>query len=198
MTPNLLSLLPAAVSQGQAKIIYAEVTTPAPTTFADTLFVILPDWSSDFPLAIAGWNAAHGQTLPAPGAAALLIVDSRGLTRCVWWDGLTGAPTPASWLVPTLINSWANNGGGFETIGYLKDSLGFVHLKGVIHAGTTSTVAFILPAGYRPGATTFSATAIGSGVAGQLEIDVSGNATPFHSGGVTSVGLSGTTFLAEN
>lgn len=200
MSPSLLNFLPNAVSQNGARIFYAEVTTPAPETFTDPLQVVLPDWSNDIPITITDWPAVHGSTLPSPGDAALLIADSRGFSRCVWLAGETLAvvPTPASWIAPTLINSWVNNGGGFETVGYLKDALGFVHLRGVITTGLTSTIAFVLPAGYRPGATTFSAVAIGSGAAGQVQVDASGNVTPFHSGGATSVGLSGTTFLAEN
>lgn len=53
------------------------------------------------------------------------------------------------WTAPTLVNSWTVS----TTVGYLKDSLGFVHLKGVVQApaaGVNSTV-FTLPVGYRPG-----------------------------------------------
>lgn len=62
------------------------------------------------------------------------------------------APTLAPWIAPTLLNSWVNYGGSFDTAGYYKDEFGIVHIKGVIKSGTTtaSTVLFTLPAGYMP------------------------------------------------
>ena len=60
---------------------------------------------------------------------------------------------PLGWTAPTLLNSWTNFGGSLEPAGYLKDPLGFVHLRGV-----SSRLVLLalrrsrLPAGYRPGA----------------------------------------------
>ena len=57
-----------------------------------------------------------------------------------------------SWVAPTFQNSWVNYGDVWETAGYRKDALGYVHLKGLVKSGTigTSTAIFTLPAGYRP------------------------------------------------
>lgn len=55
-----------------------------------------------------------------------------------------------AWQSPTLLNSWVNYGGTFNNAGYMKDSLGFVHLRGLIKNGTVTLAAFNLPAGYRP------------------------------------------------
>jgi len=56
-----------------------------------------------------------------------------------------------AWQTPPLLNGWNNHDGGVNsTIGYMKDSLGFVHLKGLIIGGSDGTVAFALPSGYRP------------------------------------------------
>jgi len=54
------------------------------------------------------------------------------------------------WIAPNLLNNWVNHGGGFSPAGYMKDSLGFVHLRGLIRLGTIGQIAFTLPAGYRP------------------------------------------------
>ena len=54
-----------------------------------------------------------------------------------------------AWKVPTMQNSWINYGSTSDTIGYMKDTMGFVHLKGSIKNGTAITM-FTLPAGYRP------------------------------------------------
>jgi hypothetical protein len=116
-------------------------------------------------------------------------------------DRINGTLVPltgSAWVAPALINSWANFGGGFETAGYLKDPIGFVHLKGLIVSGATSTVAFVLPAGFRPGATTDHPANSGDGAnAGRAMIAANGNVTITFAAGV-GVGLSGITFLAEN
>lgn len=55
---------------------------------------------------------------------------------------------------PAFENSWENYGGVYTTAAFMKDPLGFVHLKGFIAKGVTtnSTPVFTLPAGYRPSA----------------------------------------------
>ena len=152
-------------------------------------------------------------TVPVPGSDLNSIADpeiATALTSIKTWangsiDGTNVTPlTGSAWTAPTLTGSFANNGGGFETVAYLKDPFGFVHIKGVLTlTGTTSgTVAFTLPAGYRPGATTqhpaggaASATSIPGAV---CEVGTSGQATIYYTSGCVSVGLSGITFLAEN
>ena len=113
-------------------------------------------------------------------------------------DRINGTLVPltgAAWVAPTLINSWANTGAPFATTAYLKDPLGFVHLKGRIMTGASGAIAFVLPAGFRPGATDSYA---GGGITGadHADIDASGNVTPFRGGSVFAFG--GITFLAEN
>ena len=51
----------------------------------------------------------------------------------------------------TLINSWANVGGNYANAGYRWNGrTGNVELQGSINTGSTGTIAFNLPAGYRP------------------------------------------------
>lgn len=58
--------------------------------------------------------------------------------------------TQEAWIAPTLINSWVNYDVNTQAIaGYMKDQMGFVHLKGLIKSGIASST-FILPVGYRP------------------------------------------------
>jgi len=56
------------------------------------------------------------------------------------------------WIAPTLQNSWVNYGPPCETAGYMKDSMGFVHLRGLVKDGSIGDEVTIctLPAGYRP------------------------------------------------
>ena len=61
---------------------------------------------------------------------------------------LLAAPT---WYeVTEFLNSWENYNTASATVGYCKDALGFVHIKGRIKSGTTEQEAFTLPVGFRP------------------------------------------------
>lgn len=56
-----------------------------------------------------------------------------------------------AWSNPTLLNGWGNHVAG-PNVGYYKDSVGNVHLQGLIQGGTVTvgTLVFTLPAGFRP------------------------------------------------
>ena len=146
---------------------------------------------------VAGSRALYATVPPGSGAAAGSVPTADGAGGYVWKPPIApvtertalGRPDPA-------LGSWANLA-GFETTAYLKDPLGFVHLKGVVHNGSTGTGVFALPAGFRPSATT--ARPLGStGLANAtVEIDASGNVVAFISV-ASAIGFSGLTFLAEN
>lgn len=73
--------------------------------------------------------------------------------------------TQGDWIEPTLLSNWTNFGPGTDPVSYMKDSLGFVHLRGVMKNGSIgpSSPAFYLPEGYRPtGYLMLSATSNGS------------------------------------
>ncbi|MBB6674502.1 hypothetical protein [Cohnella nanjingensis] len=59
------------------------------------------------------------------------------------------------WIAPTLLNGWVNES-YFSSVGYYKDDLGIVHLRGLIKAGNTESgkVLLRLPKGYIPAAST--------------------------------------------
>ena len=55
------------------------------------------------------------------------------------------------WIVPTLVNGWVQDDeADAMNIGYMKDNMGFVHLRGRIKNGTLGGPAFTLPLGYKP------------------------------------------------
>lgn len=56
----------------------------------------------------------------------------------------------ASWIAPTLGNSWVNYGSGHRTAGYRKLMNGIVELRGLIKLGTTATTIFTLPSNMWP------------------------------------------------
>lgn len=78
-----------------------------------------------------------------------------------------------SFTSATLINAWAASG---TAPGYYKDPLGFVHLRGGLASGASASVAFVLPSGYRPAATTILIGAATSG-AFTAAITTNGNVT---------------------
>jgi hypothetical protein len=78
----------------------------------------------------------------------------------------------------------------------MKDPLGIVHLQGNAVGGASGTVAFVLPARFRPGITDFYPLLQGGGVAGSfVNIATNGAVTVTAAG---SVFFNGLTFLAEN
>jgi len=65
-----------------------------------------------------------------------------------------------AWITPSLLNSWADFGGGYPPARYFKDNFRIVHLKGLVKDGTgMGTVIFTLPAAYRPAEEHFFAVA---------------------------------------
>lgn len=114
---------------------------------------------------------------------------------------VSSAPTLATWIAPTLLNSWVNFGGGAETVGYYKDDLGIVRLRGLIKSGITTpnTILFALPSGYRPLFTVTGTTLSNSGATDSfsyVSIDSGGNVS-IQLGGNTYFRLDNITFRAE-
>lgn len=72
---------------------------------------------------------------------------------------LGNVPQPA-FIAPALAPGFRNFGAGYAPAGYEKDTLGFVHLRGVLHCSAGGT-PFTLPPGYRPGTTVEFAEADG-------------------------------------
>lgn len=99
-----------------------------------------------------------------------------------------------AWQEPTLGNSWVNFGGVYETAGYMKDSMGFVHIKGLVKSGTIGSAIFTLPTGYRPSAQIYLLT-LSNGAVGVLEINSSGVVLP-SAGSNTSFSISNVSFKA--
>ena len=81
---------------------------------------------------------------------------------------------------PAFQNGWVNVGSGNNTVAFRKDAFGFVHFKGSITGVTANTVAFVLPAGYRPVATAGVPVSAGTSAttASFVTIYSAGNVTP--------------------
>ncbi len=92
----------------------------------------------------------------------------------------------------SFATNWGDVGAGYQTTGYLKDSMGFVHLRGQpkVTTGTLTATIFTLPAGSQPSAIEQYWVRMGTGVGSYIEIDTSGNVK--YQGGVLADAQSGT------
>lgn len=78
---------------------------------------------------------------------------------------------------PTFINSWILNTSYSSNVGYYIDNFGDVRAFGVISGGTSGTIAFTLPAGYRPITTRYFTAFSGSNSVGLIAVNSNGNVT---------------------
>lgn len=93
---------------------------------------------------------------------------------------------------PTLQNSWANVGSGYQPARYWRDASFIVHLDGYISGGTISSVIFQLDSGYRPANTQVFPVYTSTGF-GAVQISPAGVVTAL-AGSTTGFSLSGITF----
>jgi hypothetical protein len=101
-----------------------------------------------------------------------------------------------AWVTPTLTNGWVNfDSATYPSCAYMKDEMGFVHLKGMVKGGTIGSNLFGLPPGYRPLKTTFF-TVDSSNAWGQCIVSANGLVNA-HIGGAKWFGLDNITFRAE-
>ncbi len=95
----------------------------------------------------------------------------------------------------TYTNSWVDFGSSNHPVGYYRDMLGFVHLRGLAKSGTVNTAMFTLPAGYQP-TKELRFVVISNGALGYLTISNAGVVT-LVTGNNTYVSLEGIIFQAE-
>lgn len=102
---------------------------------------------------------------------------------------------------PAFENNWDNfDPNSSTTAAFYKDPLGVVHLKGTIatNAAGNSAPAFTLPAGYRPGATSYMPISpLSVGTTGRLTINSTGQILPWCMESVScQVSIDGAAFRA--
>jgi hypothetical protein len=80
--------------------------------------------------------------------------------------------TQENWIAPILLNGWSNMGAPNAVAGYMKSTLGFVHIKAVLKNGVTadSTIIFTLPVGYRPSEYIYSVVTYNNGTTDALAL----------------------------
>ena len=82
--------------------------------------------------------------------------------------GIYGTPTP--WANVTFQNGWTNQAAPYQTCQYRKVG-DIVYLRGMMINGTAGTVAFTLPAGFRPPLTIEIPTIGGTAAVNRMSID---------------------------
>lgn len=92
-------------------------------------------------------DARRTEILRARGFAAL---EAQLSALDVRLTAVEAVVTPTAWTAPTLLNSWVDYGGGYQTIQYRKVG-DMVQVRGLGKNGTIGFVnAFVLPTGFRP------------------------------------------------
>lgn len=115
---------------------------------------------------------------------SLVEGNKNALARISVLENETAMKEQPQWIAPTLLNGWVNHNETEVPAGYIKDSRGFVHIRGTIRGGSTSakTVIFRLPPGYRPSkAIGFAAISkrAAENVMGRLYVEPDGNIVIF-------------------
>jgi len=154
------------------------------------------------------------------GGNARLRTDVKGDLLTVSKDGNVGIGTNAPsaklqvaggetvleqepWQTPALQNDWVRYDNTYNPPSYFKDSVGIVHLRGLVRTGTMRTAIFTLPSEYRPEFRELFATSSaipsatvtnGSGY-GRLNINSDGQVIPWE-GTNGWISLDGITFRA--
>ena len=109
--------------------------------------------------------------------------------------GQFNVPHRQGWTTVGLSNGWVNYAGGWAPAAYMKDALGFVHLRGLIRSGTWSN-AFVLPAGFRPGVNHLHCISTGGEGFGRIDVYPDGSVRPVN-GNNGWMSLDGISFLGE-
>jgi hypothetical protein len=97
------------------------------------------------------------------------------------------------WQTPAFQNGWVNYENGFNPAGYFKDSLGIIHLRGLVRNGNGTI--FTLPQGYRPAFRELHGVSTEPNVAGRIDILADGQVQMVQ-GNNAWISLDGITFKA--
>lgn len=142
-----------------------------------------------------GSYAANEKTLLAD------LVDSvqKNMARVSVLENKKADKDNPAWITPTLLNGWTAYS-TLQPVGYYKDALGIVRLRGMLKSGPNGSAVFRLPDGYKPSAmsehVTVTKVTTGAVAIGNLEIAPTGIVIPY-TGGNEWLSLDGITFLAD-
>lgn len=107
--------------------------------------------------------------------------DAKNASNAANADKFAGQPASAfaASAQPAFTPATLGNGfeqfGGFAKAGFMKDTLGFVHFRGLMACPGAGGIAFTLPAGDRPTEKLFTPLAVAAGGTGNATIEPSGD-----------------------
>jgi len=139
------------------------------------------------------WTEQRGDLLTVNSEGNVGIGTSNPDRRLIVRGGETSLQQEG-WQTPTLQNGWVNYGNTFNNAAYFKDSLGIVHLRGLVRGG--SGTIFTLPEGYRPSGRELHGVSTDPNVAGRIDILTDGQVYK-ESGSSNWISLDGITFMAR-
>lgn len=165
---------------------------------------LILDASKYFGATPTGWKRMSGEfsILSNAKTGKLVITKDTSAAMSILLDVVRIDPTlvqPPWSEIPdaNLSNSWVYFGAPYNTPAYLKDTLGFVHLKGLIKNGSAfNAVMYTLPAGYRPVKNLYIST-VSNNLFGVLEVKSTGEIL-CQVGSTAHVSWDNISFLAEN
>ena len=82
-----LQNLSQIVEQPAVEDGYISTVHPAPASFGEPVYVIVPSHSTSVPLGPCEWGALHGTALPAQGARCQVAFGGLEVPRIIWWEG---------------------------------------------------------------------------------------------------------------
>jgi len=100
------------------------------------------------------------------------------------------------WIEPQPLNKWVRYSEGYSAFGYMKDSSGVVHLKGLVKNGDVTKPIFVLPEGFRPAERQIYSVFSHSNPA-RLDVSAGGEIIGGTGAAAPWISLSGITFKAE-
>lgn len=161
---------PASVATLTGLQTLTNKTLTSPTI--NTATIVNPTVTAD---SIAGYTSASSGSI-----FGLSIATGKISTTGIADAAVTAAKIESQQAFQTVsfTNSWVDyDAANFYVAGYMKDSLGFVHIRGLVKSGVIGSSIFTLPAGYRPlKAVTFPA--VSNSAFGILQVATNGTVLP--------------------
>jgi hypothetical protein len=108
MSQNVRGLVQGALDPGspafQILSGYVSLNQPAPASFSDPVFVIVPSHDPSDAIGPLTWSADHGSLLPVQGTTVVVGLDEYGQFHLLSWDVLTPPQIP---FLPPLLRFFA-------------------------------------------------------------------------------------------
>lgn len=154
---NVSSIVPGNIADMRTDVPILTDCNGLSANAASGFYVCIAGTTANVPAASAnGGILIHAARI---GRISQLYIDSttnimylRSFNGTTWsaWEAVGTNVYKDTWHDFTLQNSWTNVGGSFSNAGYILTPDNHVELRGNVKTGATGTVAFTLPAGYRP------------------------------------------------